>query len=98
MKASRDNLKDSNREKMYQNKKLRDRNVEIAQSRDTWKARSKELEKALADQRKALEHQIETAYKTAADEKKRAENERERANLLQIEVENIKKKLKALKS
>lgn len=98
MKASRDNLKESNRDKMYKNKELRDRNVEITQNRDKWKARSKELEKTLADQKEALERQIETACKAAAEEKSRAENERERADLLQVEVENIKKKLKTSKT
>jgi len=98
MTASRDNLKESNREKMYKNKELRDRNVEITENRDKWKARSKELEEALADQRKDLEYQIETAYKAAEDEKKKAENERQRADLLQVEIENIKKKLKTLKA
>lgn len=98
MQASRDNLKDSNREKMHQNKKLRDRNAEITESREMWKARSKELEKTLVNQREDLEHQIETACKAAENEKRRAENERKRADLLQVEIENIKKKLKTLKA
>jgi hypothetical protein len=96
--ASRDNMKASNREKMYQNKALRDRNVEITQSRDMWRSRSLELEKVLANQREDLERQIETAKKAIEDEKMRVEKERERADLLQVELEDIKKKIKTLKA
>lgn len=35
--TSRDNLKEHNRKKALENKKLRDRNVEIRQGRDFWK-------------------------------------------------------------
>jgi regulator of replication initiation timing len=98
MRASRDNLKESNQHKMLQNKKLRDRSAEIAQSKEMWKSRSKEFEKALADQRDTLAAQIEAAYQTAEDEKSRANRERERANLLEVELEEVKKKHKILKA
>lgn len=52
--ASRDKLKANNREKVLQSKALRDRNAEITQSRDMWRSRSKNLEKALADQKEDL--------------------------------------------
>jgi hypothetical protein len=90
--SSRNNLKASNREKTLQNKTLRDRNTEITQSRDIWRSRSKELEKALENQKEDLIRQIEAANETIENEKRRAEKERERADLLQIEIENIKKK------
>lgn len=70
MRASRDNLKESNQQKMLKNKELRDRSAEIAQSREMWKSRSKELERVLADQRETLITQIEAAYQTAEDEKR----------------------------
>lgn len=89
--ASRDDLKTTNREKTLQNKKLRDRNVEITQSRDMWKSRNKELEKALENQKEDLARQIEAANKAIEEEKRRTEKERERADLLQVEIEDIKK-------
>jgi gas vesicle protein len=98
IRTSRDNLKESNQQKMLQNKKLRDRNTEIAQSRDMWKSRSKELEKALADRNESLSAQIETAHQAMEDAKKRADREHERANLLEVELEEVKKKHKILKA
>jgi acyl-CoA synthetase (NDP forming) len=91
MQASRDNLKDSNREKMLQNKKLRDRNEEITQSRDMWRARTQELEKAINAVQQDYEHQIEVARQLAGKERIRAENERAHAEQLQRELEDIKK-------
>lgn len=44
---SRDNLKNINREKAAVNKQLRDRNAELTENRDQWKARSKELNRQL---------------------------------------------------
>jgi len=91
--ASRDNLKENNREKMLQNKTIRDRNAEIAQSRDMWKSRSKDLVKVLVDQKEELTCKIEAANKAMEDEKKR-----ERADILQEEIEKIKKKVTILKA
>ena len=75
---SRDNLKDINREKAAMNKKLRDRNVELTESRDQWKARSKELD-----------CQLRTAEEETEHERMRANKERERADKLQAEIETV---------
>jgi hypothetical protein len=75
---SRDNLKSINREKAAVNKKLRDRSVEIAESRDQWKSRSKELD-----------CQLQTAQEEIERERMRADKERERADKLQTEIEAI---------
>jgi len=90
--ASRDNLKANNREKVLQNKKLRDRNVEITESRDMWRSRTKELEKALDDQRRDLTTQIQAANEKIEEEKQRVENEKKQADFLRVEIEEIKKK------
>ena len=68
-------------EKAKQNKILRDRNAEIAESRDQWKNRSKELMRHKED----LEQQIEAV-------KEEANRERMRAEQLQNEIETIWKK------
>ena len=78
---SRDNLKNINRGKATMNKKLRDRGVELAENRDQWKARSKELER-----------QVQTAQEETALERMRADKERERADQLQTEIETVWKK------
>lgn len=75
---SRDNLKSTNREKTAMNKKLRDRNVELAENRDQWKARSKELD-----------HQLQAAKEEAERERIRADKECERADKLQTEIEVV---------
>lgn len=92
MQTSRDNLKSNNREKVAENKALRDRNKELTESRDFWRSKSKDLKKMLANQKEELTNQIEAANKVAEIEKKRLEEERERADLLQREIEAIKKK------
>ena len=81
MRLSRDNLKNINREKAAKNKKLRDRNAEIAESRDQWKARSKELG-----------GQLQTAREEAEFERMRADKECERADKLQAEIEVVRGK------
>jgi chromosome segregation ATPase len=88
LRASRDGLKLNNREKTLINQKLRDRNVEITESRDHWKTRSKELDR----QREALEQQIQVAKEETACERMRADEERNRAEKLQTEIESILKK------
>ena len=98
MQSSRDNLKENNKEKSQQNKKLRDRNVEINESRDMWRSRCQKLEKELERQKEELKLQIEAANKVIEEEKIHVGKERERTNLLQAEVEEVKKKFKILKA
>ncbi len=88
LRASRDELKLNNREKAKLNKKLRDRNMEIIESRDQWKARSKKFDY----QRKDLEQQIQVTKAETERERKRADEECERANKLQAEIEIFLKK------
>ena len=92
MQSSRDNLKENNREKTLQNKKLRDRNIEITESRDMWRSRSQELKKELESKQEEFAVQIHAANKVIEEEKKRVEKERERADQLLAEIEVIKKK------
>ena len=98
MVSSRDNLKECNREKAQQNKALRDRNVEIAESRDLWKSRCRELERTLECQKEELRLQIEIASQAIEAEKIDKKKEHERAELLQAEIEDIKKKIKIWKA
>jgi len=75
---SRDNLKNINREKAVTNKKLRDRSVELTESRDQWKARSKELDR-----------QLQAVQEETERERMRADKECERADKLQAEIEAV---------
>lgn len=88
LQKSRDALKLNNREKTQHNKKLRDRNVEITESRDQWKARNKELNR----QKEELEQQMQAAKEEIERERMRADEERNRANKLQAEIETVWKK------
>lgn len=88
LRTSRDELKINNREKTQQNKKLRDRNVEIIESRDRWKARHEELH----HQNEDLEQQIQVAKEEIERERIRADEERKRADTLQAEIDFILKK------
>lgn len=88
LQTSRDALKRKNHEKTLKNKNLRDRNVEITQNRDHWKARSKELH----HQKEALEQQMQAAKEEAEQERLRADEERERADILQAQVDSVLKK------
>lgn len=81
LRDSRDTLKLKNREKSQDNKRLRDRNVEITENRDLWKTRSKELER-----------QLHAAKEETELERIRVKEERERADRLQAELETIWKK------
>jgi chromosome segregation ATPase len=78
IRLSRDNLKNMNREKAAANKKIRDRNAELDKSRDQWKERSKDLDR-----------QLQTALEEAEFERVRADKERERANKLEAEIEEV---------
>jgi len=81
MRKSGDNLKDINREKAAVNKKLRDRNAELAENRNEWKARSKELDL-----------QLQVAREEAERERMRADEECERADKLMAEIEIVRGK------
>ena len=87
VRKSRDNLKNINREKAAINKKLKDRNVELAENRNQWKSRSKELDRQLQDAQEEIER-----------EQMRAAKERERVDQLQAEIEAVRlKKIESLK-
>ncbi len=92
LKESRDGLKASNREKSLKTQRLQDRNAEIIESRDHWRARNKELRKEFARQKEDLEQQAQAAREERERERIRADRERERANKLQIEIEAIRGK------
>lgn len=92
LKVSRDTLKAHNREKAQNNKKLRDRNIEITTSRDHWKARCTELDVQIECQKEELEKQIQNAQEDAARQRMRAEEEKKRADALQDEIETVWKK------
>lgn len=81
VRISRNHLKDVCREKTAMNKKVRDRNVELTDNRDKWKATSKELKK-----------QLKVAQEETKQERIRADRERERADKLQADVEIILEK------
>lgn len=92
LKASRDTLKSNNRAKAQKNQKLRDRNVEITESRDHWSARTKELSTELKRQKEELEGQIRAAKEEALSQRRRADEEQKRADSLQTEIETVWKK------
>lgn len=81
VRSSRDNLKNINREKAAVNKKLRDRSVELAENRDQWKARSKELN-----------YQLQAAREEIERERMQVNKERERADRLQAEIDAVREK------
>jgi len=92
LKTSRDELKENNRKKTLQNKKLRDRNVEITTSRDQWRSRSKAFELDFENQKEGLMQQIQHAQEEIERERKRADEERIRADKLQSEIDTVWKK------
>ncbi len=81
MRNSRDNLKNINREKALFNKKLRDRSVELTDSRDHWRARSKELGQ-----------QLRSAQEEAESQRMRADKKHEHASKLQAEIKTMLEK------
>ena len=85
---SRATLKINNRKKSEMNKKLRDRNVEIIESRDQWRARSQELDR----QKEDLERKVQAAKEEVECERIRADEAHKRAENLQAEIETILKK------
>jgi hypothetical protein len=89
LKESRDGLKLNIREKSLKAQRLQDRNAEIIESRDLWRARNKELRKEFASQKEELEQQAQAAREETERERIRADRERERADKLQIEIETI---------
>jgi chromosome segregation ATPase len=72
VRQSRATLRKRNLEKTAMNKKLRDRNVELAERGDRWRAQSYDQERQLKEIREELER-----------ERERANQERERADKLQ---------------
>ena len=88
LQESRDNLKINNREKHLINQKLRDRNIEITESRDQWKIRHKEINQRNIE----IEKQLQEAQDDIERERIRAERECERADNLRAEIETILKK------
>jgi hypothetical protein len=88
LQESRDNLKIKNREKNLLNQKLRDRNIEISESRNQWKTRNKEL----YDRQVELEQRLQAAQESVECERIRADKERQRADDLQAEIEIAWKK------
>lgn len=78
VRQSRATLRKRNLEKTAMNKKLRDRNVELAERGDRWRAQSYDQERQLKEIREELER-----------ERERANQERERADKLQVEIETI---------
>ena len=66
---------------------MRDRNAEISESRDLWKARRKKITKESEDHVLQLEQQIQAAKMDAEAERKRADEEHKRANKLQSEID-----------
>lgn len=89
LRTSRDGLKLNNREKNLINQKLRDRNVEITESRNLWKKRNKELRKEFDREKEELEQRTQAAREDLERERIRADKERERANKLQNEIEAV---------
>ena len=89
LRESRDGLKLNIREKSLMTQRLRDRNAEIIESRDLQRTHNKELRKEFDRQREDLEQQAQAAREEADRERIRADRECERANKLQIEVEEI---------
>ena len=67
VRKSRDNLKNINREKAAMNKKLKDRSVELAENRDQWKARSKELDRQLQAAQEETERERMRANRLQAE-------------------------------
>lgn len=78
IRASRDNLKNLNKEKALISKKLRIRNAELIENRDQWKARTKELDR-----------QLRLAQEEIKQERSRADRENKRAENLQNEIEKV---------
>ena len=94
LQASRDSLTLNSRKKALVNKNLQDRNVELTENRNHWKARSKEL----VHQKEELEQQLQAAKEGNRARTDTCNAERERANKLQAEIESIwEKKITSLK-
>jgi len=85
LEISRNGLKINNREKNLINQKLRDRNVEITESRDKWKIRHKELKR----EKEELEQLFQGAQEEIERQRIRADAERDRADKLQAEIEMV---------
>jgi hypothetical protein len=92
LRSSRDKLKDRSREKTLDNKKLRDRNVEIETSRDFWKKQCKDLCKEHLTKHEALMEELKASQDKLEQERMQVSFERERAKKLEEEIEKIREK------
>jgi sigma54-dependent transcription regulator len=90
--VSRDNLKQRSREKTRVNKTLRDRNAELTESRERWKKETKKLRKYFRSEQEGWEKQLQEAQAEIARERRRAEEERKRADLIKEEINAMRKK------
>lgn len=85
-------LKGNNRAKAQKNQELRDRNVELTESRDHWRAHTKEQSIEFKRQKEELERQLKDSKEEALFQRRRADEEQKRADLLQTEIETVWKK------
>lgn len=93
---AKENIKDKSCEKTKQNKALRDRNVEIQQSRDLWRSKWEENKKeydALAKRLKVLQKERD---RDEEQSRKQAKKDLEYTEQLQKELEELRKKTKKL--
>lgn len=90
LRSSRDSLKDLNRQKTLNNKKLRDRTVEITTSRDYWKEQCQEECKEHELVQRELREKLNVSQAELESERTRANLERERAEKLEKEIERIR--------
>jgi predicted ribosome quality control (RQC) complex YloA/Tae2 family protein len=66
------------------NKRLRDRNAELTESRERWKKETKKLRKYFPSEQERWEKQLQEAQAEIARERRRAEEERKRADLTNL--------------
>ena len=88
MTESRDNLKEKNREKVLLNQSLRDRNVEIQDSRDQWQNKYKNKNQ----ENKELERQLQSAQEEILREKECAEQALKREGDLAAQLKELRGK------
>lgn len=94
MKKSRDDLKEANRQKAQEIKALRDRNVEIKESRNMWKARCQEIQKSIEIQKEELKQELDAVHLAIEEERSLKEKESDCLSALHAELEELKKKIK----
>ena len=89
---AKENIKDKSCEKTKQNKALRDRNVEIQQSRDLWRSKWEEKKKENDKLTKKLEAAQKERDRVKEQARKQAEKDLEYTEQLQKELEELRKK------